>query len=53
MIVSPKHNVCVTLGTDGVAKLWDFINQKEIYHMKFIGKGTRSSDLPDSPANHG
>jgi len=53
MAVSPKHNICVTMGQDGVAKLWDFINMKEIYSSKFIGSGTAIDWLPDSPANHG
>ena len=53
MIVSPKHNVACTLGQDGVLKLWDIINSKEIYSSYFVGKGTCLDWLPDSPANHG
>lgn len=53
MAVSPRHNVCCTIGHDGILKLWDFVNSKEIYQKQFVGEGTCIDWLPDSPANHG
>lgn len=37
--VCSRKNVALTLGTDGVLKCWDFINEKEMFNIKTPGRG--------------
>lgn len=37
--ISSECNALVTIGEDGSTRLWDFINQKEIYSYEWHGKG--------------
>lgn len=39
IVTSPECNAAVTIGEDGSTRLWDFINQKEIYATSWHGKG--------------
>lgn len=38
-VCSPECNAVVTIGEDGSTRLWDFINQKEVYTADWHGKG--------------
>ena len=39
VVSSPECNAIVTIGEDGSTRLWDFINQKEVYSATWHGKG--------------
>ena len=51
--VCPKKNVAVTLGSDGIVKWWDFINEKELFSRMFPGNGTCLDWLPYTDQNKG
>jgi cilia- and flagella-associated protein 44 len=51
--VCERKNVAVTIGSDGVIKCWDFINEKEIFSKKCAGSGTCMDWLPYTENNKG
>ena len=51
--VCERKNVAVTLGSEGILKCWDFINEKEIFLRKFLGNGTSLDWLPYNETNKG
>lgn len=53
LAVSTDHNVAITIGEDSSTRLWDFINHKEIYSSRWIGKGTSIAWSPRTAHNQG
>lgn len=51
--ISERKNVAVTLGSDGVIKCWDFINERELFSGRYAGKGTCLDMLPYTDSNKG
>lgn len=53
LIVSPDHNVAISIGQDSKTRLWDFVSQKEVYSNSWIGSGTCLAWWPQSRYNNG
>jgi len=51
MSISTKQNISVTVGEDGIVKLWDYFKDKEYYSRRFDGKGTALDFMPHSEAS--
>lgn len=53
LAVSPNRNAAVTLGYDGSMRLWDYLNDAEVYTKRFEGHGMCSDWLPFTEVNQG
>ena len=46
LALSPINNSALTIGEDGAVRLWDYINDGEMYSRNFSSKGTCISWVP-------
>ena len=53
MVHSNNSNACVTMGSDGQLKLWDYINRREVFNKKFVGSGLCIDWMPYSQLSGG
>ena len=51
LALSPINNSALTVGEDAAVRLWDYVNEREMYSRKFSAKGTCISWVPYSLKN--
>lgn len=53
LVLPAETNAAVSLGSDGVIKLWDFVKNVEVYTRRFEGEGLCMDWMPASDKNQG
>ena len=53
IVCSPSHNYAVSLGEDGLIKVWDYANRTDPYRGLFSGGGTCLEHMPHTDVNKG
>ena len=53
IVCSPTHNYAVSLGEDGLVKVWDYANKKLYDEKYYEGAGTCLEHMPYTDANKG
>lgn len=53
MTVSDAFNMAVTVGVDGMIKVWDYVRSKALFQRKFKGKAECVDLMRRSDANRG
>lgn len=53
LVSSPTHNFAVSIGENGMIKVWDFVRKVVAYQSQFLGEGTCLEGMPPSDANKG
>jgi len=53
LAVSPSHNYAVSIGSNGMLKVWDYVKQKVFLERIFSGKGTCLTHLPHTDITKG
>lgn len=51
MAVSPITNNCITVGSDGYVRLWDYVNNRKFYERRFPAEATVIEWLPFTKRN--
>ena len=53
LVASPSHNYAVSLGENGMVKVWDYTKKVVAYQQQFVGKGTCLEHMPLTDGNKG
>ena len=51
LIISPNTNSAVTVGDDGVVRVWDYANKQEFANRQFMGRATSAAWIPFNRRN--
>ena len=51
LIISPNTNSAVTVGDDGVVRVWDYANKTEFANRTFLGRATAAAWIPFNRRN--
>jgi len=53
VITSPNQNYCITIGENGMIKVWDYVLKQVKYQDTFPGGGTCLEHMPENEGNKG
>lgn len=53
LVCSPVHSYAVSLGENGMLKVWDYVKQNVAYQRQFVGQGTCLEHMPATDGNKG
>jgi len=53
LVCSPSHNYAVSIGENGMIKVWDYVKAVVAYQKIFSGKGTCLEHMPFTEGNKG